>query len=81
MAEFDASLSGIGIVWFDVQEDTEVAMGVCALSTVALAFKDDSSYQNLSEFMAAIVAALGFIRLVYTGKNLLLRGDSITALQ
>lgn len=81
VAEFDASLAGIGIVWFDVQEGTEIAMGVCALSTEALAFKDDSSYQNLSEFIAAIVAVLGFIRLGYTGKNLLLRGDSITALQ
>ena len=84
VAEFDASLAGIGIVWFDVQEGTEVAMGLYALSTVALGFKDDSSYQNLSEFIAAIVAVLGFgcfIRLGYTGKNLLLWGDSITALQ
>ena len=81
MAEFDASLAGIGVIWFDVQGGNEVAMGVCALSTESLDFKDDSSFQNLSEFIAAIVAVLGFVRLGYTGKNLILRGDSITALQ
>ena len=81
MAEFDASLAGIGIIWFDVQKGKEVALGVCALSTESIGFKDDSSFQNLSEFIAAIVAVLGFIRLGHAGKNLILRGDSITALQ
>ena len=41
MAEFDASLAGIGVIWFDVQGGNEVAMGVCALSTESLDFKDD----------------------------------------
>ena len=78
VAGFDASL---GIIWFDLQEGTEVAMGICTLSTESLDLKNDSSFENLSEFIAAIVTVLGFTWLGYKGKNLGLRGDSITALQ
>ena len=43
-------------------------------------FKDDASYQNLTEFMGAIFAVIGHILLGHRGKTLDLRGDSVTAL-
>lgn len=80
VAEFDSSLSGVGIVWFQLNGAAEVARGVCALSVVALGFGTDSSFQNLAEFIGAIMSVIGFIRLGGRGHNLTLRGDSITAL-
>ena len=81
VAEFDASLSGLGIVWYKKTNDTEVCVGVCAASTAFLGFQDNSSFQNLSEFIGAIVAVAGLVHLGYRGCSLELRGDSVTALQ
>ena len=80
IAEFDASLSGAGLIWYLRSDDAEVAVGVCAVDLTFLLFKDDSSYQNLSEFLGAILAVLGHIVLGRQGQNVTLRGDSITAL-
>lgn len=80
IAEFDASLSGAGLIWFLRNHDAEVAVGVCAVDLTFLNFQDESSYQNLAEFLGAILAVLGHIILGRQGQNLALRGDSITAL-
>lgn len=57
VAEFDASLSGAGLIWFQRTNGAEVAMGVCAVDLSFLNFWIDSSFQNLSEFIGAILAA------------------------
>ena len=80
VAEFDASLTGIGVIWYQRVDGAEVVLGVCALSTVFLDLRDDSSYQNFSEFLGALIAVVGFARLGFAGHSLKLRGDSVTAL-
>jgi hypothetical protein len=80
IGEFDASLSGAGLIWYTVDNGAEVARGVCAVDLGFLEFGTDSSYQNLSEFIGAILAVLGQIALGLTEHSLALRGDSITAL-
>lgn len=57
-----------------------MAKGVCAVDLSFLNFGEDSSYQNLSEFIGAVVAVVGHILLGNRGQSLALRGDSVTAL-
>jgi hypothetical protein len=80
IAEFDASLSGAGLIWYGVDNGAEVAMGVCAVDLTFLQFGTDSSFQNLSEFIGAILAVMGQIALGQSECCLALRGDSVTAL-
>jgi hypothetical protein len=40
----------------------------------------DSSFQNLFEFIGAILAVVGQVILGFSGSSLALRGDSVTAL-
>ena len=80
IAEFDASLSGAGLIWYARTGGTEVARGVGAVDLTFLGFGDDSSYQNLAEFIGAILAVLGQVALGHAGTSLALRGDSVTAL-
>ena len=80
VAEFDSSLSGIGVIWSRVTDGAEVILGVCAFPIGFLSFRDDSSYQNLAEFLGALIAIVGFTRMNFQGHALKLRGDSITAL-
>ena len=80
VAEFDSSLSGAGLIWFSRDGDAEVAVGVGAADLLFLGFGEDSSFQNLSEFLGAILAILGQVALGYRGRSVALRGDSVTAL-
>ena len=80
VAEFDSSLSGAGLIWYSRDGDAEVAMGVGAADLLFLGFGEDSSFQNLSEFLGAILAILGQVALGYRGRSVALRGDSVTAL-
>ena len=80
VAEFDASLSGAGVIWFFRSKGAEVVTGVSAIDLSFLGFGVDSSYQNLSEFIGAILAVIGHVLLSFTGMSLALRGDSVTAL-
>ena len=80
--EFDGCLHGAGILLFDVDGDgDEVLVGGAAIDLTALDFDDDSSNQNLSEFLAGPV--LGVRALYKWGRTpcaIRLRGDSKTAL-
>ena len=84
IAEFDASLSGAGHIWYDLVDGAEVARGVSAVDLTFLGFGTDSSYQNLSEFIGAILAVMGQVTLgrgrPEHRRSLALRGDSVTAL-
>lgn len=80
VAEFDASLTGAGVVWYSTLNGAEVAGGVAAVDLSFLNFGVDSSYQNLSEFIGAIVAVAGQVMMGRQSQSMSLRGDSITAL-
>ena len=80
IAEFDSSLTGSGVIWYRKSGGAEVAVGVCAITLSCFKFQDDSSYQNLAEFIGAVLAVIGHISLGGRGRTLALRGDSVTAL-
>ena len=80
IAEFDASLKGAGVVWYSNINGAEVAGGVAAVDLSFLSFGDDSSFQNLSEFIGAIIAVAGQVIMGRQSQSMSLRGDSITAL-
>jgi hypothetical protein len=80
VVEFDASLSGAGLIWSDRSTGAEVIHGVSAVDFTLLGFGSDSSFQNLSEYIGAILAVIGQVMLGAAGSTLALRGDSVTAL-
>ena len=80
IAEFDASLRGAGLIWYAVEDGAEVARGFSAVDLTFLGFGVDSSFQNLSEFIGAILAVMEQIVLGRSTQSLALRGDSVTAL-
>ena len=80
IAEFDSSLTGAGVIWYARDNGTEVAVGVSAVDLTFLEFGEDSSFQNLAEFIGAILAVMGQIILGLSSRSLALRGDSVTAL-
>jgi hypothetical protein len=80
--EFDASLTGLGIIWFRVGSDgDEEAVAYATVDTGSLGLAMDSSYQNFSEFLAALFAIVGVLMLGGQGEPLRLRGDSMSALK
>ena len=80
VAEFDASLIGAGVIWYKRDNNAEEVVGVCAVEFSFLKFGVDSSFQNLSEFIGAIVSVIGHVAMGNRGRTQALRGDSITAL-
>jgi hypothetical protein len=81
ICEFDSSLTGSGLLFYQLSADgRETMVGGAAISLTSLRFKDDSSNQNLAEFIAVIVA-LRVVCSKYSEVNTIaLRGDSVTAL-
>ena len=80
IVEFDASLKGAGILWYRRVRGTEVCVGGSAIDLRFLGFGEDSSYQNLSEYIGGILGLIGLIKLGIKGLNVEMRGDSISAL-
>lgn len=80
IVEFDTSLSGAGLIWSDRSTGAEVVVGVSAVDLMRLGFGVDSSFQNLSEYIGAILAVIGEVVLGLSGSSIALRGDSVTAL-
>jgi hypothetical protein len=82
IVEFDASLTGIGLLWYHrlTSESPEVLLGGCSLSIEYLGFGADASFQNTAEFIAAALGIRGLGAFAGAGQAIELRGDSITAL-
>jgi hypothetical protein len=77
--EFDASLSGVGVVLSEVSDE-----GLRTLRVVALRFPfelgEDSSYQNTAEFLCLVVAFVLVARMGRGSSAIGIRGDSASAL-
>ena len=81
IVEFDASLTGAGILWFRrANNGTEVCMGASAVDLRGLEFGEDSSYQNTSEYIGAVLGLIGLLKMNVRSVDIELRGDSIAAL-
>jgi hypothetical protein len=82
LAVFDASLTGVGIIWYRVDRVTESVSPVgCFTGDIrSLGFGDDSGFQNTAEFIAAALCIRGVVALGLQGEPLALQGDSLSAL-
>ena len=79
--EFDASLTGIGLLYYLTVENTEIVIGGGSVDITELNFQSCPSYQNTAEFVAAILGIRGLRQLRMKPRSVKLRGDSITALK
>jgi hypothetical protein len=81
LAVFDASLTGIGIIWYRVGVDHSVSPIGCFTGDIrSLGFGVDSGYQNTAEFIAAALCVRGVVVMGLQKEPLALQGDSISAL-
>lgn len=79
--EFDASLSGVGLLWYKRDENNhEVSLGAAAVDLTWLNLGTDSSYQNVAEYIGGLVGFIGLVRLGINNVAVEFRGDSLTAL-
>ena len=79
--EFDASLTGVGLLYYKRSGATEILLGGAAVDISMLNFKSNPAYQNTAEFIAAILGIRGLRQLGISPRSICLRGDSITALK
>lgn len=80
VVEFDASLTGVGILLYERIAGTEVCLGGGAIDIRGLQFEGDSSFQNTAEYIGAMVGILALITLGTSCRDLEVRGDSVAAL-
>jgi hypothetical protein len=79
--EFDVSLSGISIIWYVVDEESnEHPVGATSVDISMLGFGEESQHQNSAEFIAATIGLLELMFLLLDGSVVKLRGDSRSAL-
>lgn len=81
IVEFDASLSGAGVLWFKRRADgTEVAIGGSAIDLRGFNFGTDSSFQNTAEYIGCTLGLAGLALLGVRDVDVEVRGDSVAAL-
>jgi hypothetical protein len=78
--EFDASLSGIGLLYYSLDNGKETIIGGGSVDISEFEFGSDAAYQNTAEFTAVVLGIRGLQQLGITACSVELRGDSITAL-
>jgi ribonuclease HI len=78
--EFDASLQGVGLLYYVLSANKEILIGGGSVDISSLEFGTDAAFQNTAEFTAAVLGIRGLKQLGLTKCSVELRGDSITAL-
>ena len=79
--EFDASLNGIGLLWYKKGSDNcEISLGAAVVDLTWLDLGTDSSYQNVAEYMGGLVGLIGLLKLGVSNVAVEFSGDSLTAL-
>ena len=78
--EFDASLQGVGILYYTPGAEHDILIGSCAIDISSLGFGSEARFQNTAEFLGPILGIEGLGELGVSAKSIHLRGDSITAL-
>jgi hypothetical protein len=76
----DGSLGQLGIIVYKVTDLGEACVGCCAVSIAEFGFRDDSSYQNTCEYIGMVLGVLVLIRLGAREVDVVIRGDSTSAL-
>ena len=78
--ELDASLTGIGLLYYERSDTGEVLIAGGAIDISTLKFESEASFQNTAEFIAAVLGIRGLSQLGQQPESVCLRGDSMTAL-
>jgi hypothetical protein len=78
--EFDASLKGLGIIFFLITAAGEVPMGAVVADITQLQFGNSAKNQNTAEFLCVVVAFLVMAKRGIAPCQVGLRGDSRSAL-
>ena len=79
--DFDASLSGAGILWYERQQDEdEISLGGAAVDLRLLRFGTDSSFQNTAEYIGCVLGLIGLVMQGVRNVDVEVRGDSMSAL-
>jgi hypothetical protein len=76
----DGSLGQVGIIIYKLVDGGEACVGCSAVSIAGFGFNDDSSYQNTCEYIGMVLGVLALIKLGVRGVDIVVRGDSTTAL-
>jgi hypothetical protein len=76
----DGSLGQIRVIIYKLGGGSEACVGCCAVSIAGFGFEDDSSYQNTCEYIGTVLGVLALIKLGVRGVDVVVRGDSTTAL-
>jgi len=79
IVEFDGSLKGIGIIWYEVTQAGERAVGCCGLDISWMGL-NASDYQNTVEFLAGMLGIRELARRGHKNICVRFRGDSFSAL-
>jgi len=80
LVEYDASLSGLGLLIFTLEGDNEVLWKVLA-TDLSYDLCGDSSYQNTVEFIAVVLAITCLASLGVSNASIRLRGDNVSSLK
>ena len=78
--ETDGSLSQVGIILYKKGATDEACVGGAAVSLMSFGFGKDSSNQNLAEYLGMVMGVLALIKLGVRDADVVIRGDSTTAL-
>ena len=77
LVEFDASLSGVGLIFTDLRNNQPIGCGSAQFPF----HLNESRWQNSAEFMAVVVAIICLAQMGISGVGIKLKGDSISALR
>ena len=81
VAEFDASLEGISIIWLRIEQNgSETPLAYTSVDIRSLNFTTEARYQNTAEYLASLLCVRGLTMLGFAGEPVLFRGDSLSAL-
>ena len=78
--ESDGSLEGVGMILYKRNKSSERGVGGVAESIVDFGFNQDSGFQNTAEYIGMVLGVLALIKLGARDVDVLIRGDSTTAL-
>ena len=81
--EYDASLNGIGIIWFELQRGgTEVAVGGCAVNLTRWKWREEGSgMMNFVEFLAGTIGIKALADKGVRNVAIKMRGDNKAAMK
>ena len=80
LLEYDASLEGLGLVIFKLEDEEELLWKVVAVG-LPYELEGNSSYQNTVEFIAVVLAFACLGTLGISNASIRLRGDNISSLK